>query len=438
MNTPLLLDRQLSRRTLLRVGAAGCLGFGLADVLRAESVHLASAAKARSLIFVWLGGGPATIDMWDPKPEAEKEVRGEFSTINTSIAGVRFSEHMQATARVLNTCTLIRSMKHNIPDHVPGGQYVMTGNKPSQNTQYPSLGSVISRLLPASAGIPTYFSLGQAINSGAGYLGAQHDPFQIELPRLGEKVSLDGVVVPDNLTLKQLQQRQELRSAFDQSFVEAHAGSELVPTLSEFQQQAFDILSSNRIRRAFDLSEEATTTHAAYGESRIGQATLTARRLIEAGARFVTVGTDGWDTHVGNFASLRQMLPPLDRALSALIEDLRQRGMLSETIVVCGGEFGRTPVINGSAGRDHWSSCFSYLLSGAGFEAGQVIGETDSRGLEPITDPCSPDDLAATLLTQFGIEPQTQVQTTTGRPMKLIEHGQALRAINEPKGASPG
>ena len=419
----------VSRRAILRVGASGLMGLSLADILRAESQADASLAKARAVIFMWLGGGPATIDMWDPKPDASKEIRGEFTTIGTSIAGVRFSEHMQATARLLKDCTLIRSMTHKIPDHTPGGQYVMTGNMPNQNAVHPSLGSLVSRLVPASAGLPTYFCLGQATSSDAGFLGAQHDPFRIQLPRPREQVALDGVVLPASVTNEQLQRRRELRSSFDRAFIESRRGLDIVPTLSEFQQQAFDVLSSNRVRRAFDLADEAATTREAYGESSFGHAALTARRLVEAGARFVTIGTEGWDTHSGNFATLRQLLPPLDRAVAALIEDLKQRGMLDSTIVACGGEFGRTPAINAAAGRDHWSNCFSFLLAGGDFRAGCIVGETDRQGMEPTRDACSPDDLAATILSQFGFAPQTQVQMTTGRPMAIFPQGKVLKTL---------
>ncbi len=415
-----------SRRAFLQVGLGGVLGLSLADMLQAESHAVVTSAPAHSAIFIWLGGGPATIDMWDPKPEAAKEVRGEFSTIGTSVPGVRFSEHMPATARVLKDCTLIRSLSHHIPDHGPGGQYLMTGNKPSQNAVHPSLGSLVSRLLPASTGVPAYFCLGQATSSNAGFLGAQHDPFQLKLPQPQETISLDGLVLPSSLSLEKLQQRQQLRSAFDRAFLERRGSADIVPTLSDFQQRAFDILSTNRIRRAFELADEAATIRDAYGETTFGCATLTARRLIEAGARFVTVGTDGWDTHAGNFATLRQLLPPVDRAVAALIEDLQQRGMLESTLVVCGGEFGRTPIINRTAGRDHWSNCFSYLLAGGGIRGGCIYGESDPQGMEPVADACSPDDLAATLLNQFGYEPQTQVHMTTGRPISMFQHGRVL------------
>lgn len=420
--------RAVSRRGFLHVGSAGLLGLSLADILRAEQQN-SDSARARSVILLWLDGGPATIDMWDPKPEAMQRIRGEFSTIQTAVPGEHFSQHMQQTAQILDRCTLIRSLNHNIPDHVPGTQYVMTGNKPNSNTEHPSIGSLASSLLSSSAGMPAYFSLGEVYSSGAGFLGAQHDPFRIQLPQPSADISLDGVVLPAGVSDTQLRQRHRLRNAFDRSFTEVRRRVDVVPTLSEFQQQAFDILASNRIGRAFDTSSEPDSLRTLYGESQAGRSALIARRLIEAGARFVTVSIGGWDTHSDNFATLRQQLPPLDRALAGLIVDLQQRGMLDETLVVCGGEFGRTPEINKDSGRDHWSRAMSYLLAGGGFQSGLVYGATDARGFDPTRNACSPDDLSATILAQLGFGPQHKVYTTSGRPIAMFEHGQILQEI---------
>lgn len=418
-----------SRRGFLKVGSAGLFGLSLADILRAEAELPPNAARASSVILVWLDGGPATIDMWDPKPDAPDEVRGEFSTIHTALPGERFSELMQQTARILDRCTLVRSLHHNIPDHVPGSQYVMTGNKPNPNTEHPSVGSLVASLLPPAAGMPAYFCLGEAASSGAGFLGAQYDPFRIELPQPPATVSLEGVVLPQGMSRAQLLQRHQLRKVFDASFIETRERVDIVPTLSDFQRQAFDILSSNRIGRAFELSSEPASLRQLYGESEAGRSAMIARRLIEAGARFVTLGIGGWDTHADNFTTLRQQLPPLDRALAGLILDLQQRGMLDETIVVCGGEFGRTPVINNMAGRDHWSRAISYMLAGGDFQPGLVYGATDHRGFDPVVGACSPDDLSATILSQLGFPAQHKISTTSGRPIAMFESGKVIDKI---------
>lgn len=424
-----LVGRTCSRRGFLNVGFSGLLGLGLADFLRAESQLPLYRARAKSMIFVWLGGGPSTIDMWDPKPDAPSEVRGEFRSIATSVPGIQFSEHMRHTAKVLDHCTVVRSLHHNAPDHVPGSQYLLTGNKPNASLEFPSVGSALASLLPPSVGMPPYFCLGDVANSGAGFLGAQHDPFRMAVGSRPDPTAMHGVVLPDSMSGGNLERRQRLREVFDAGFVHSHHDANIVSTLSDFQQQAYGILSSDRIGKAFDLEQESDAVRQDYGESEVGRSTLVARRLIEAGARFVTVSTTGWDSHSDNFRTLRGLLPPLDQALATLVVDLRQRGMLDETLVVCGGEFGRTPQVNRSAGRDHWSRAMSYLLAGGGMKAGFVHGSTDTHGFDPISDACSPDDLAATLLSQFGFPPEFTLHTASGRPVKLFEHGQVIEGI---------
>ncbi|KAA5539453.1 DUF1501 domain-containing protein [Roseiconus nitratireducens] len=423
------IQHAIARRQFVTVGAAGTIGLGLADLLQAEAEQDRADSPAKSIIFVWLAGGPATLDMWDPKPQASEEIRGEFESIATAVPGVHFGELMSQTAKIADRCTLVRSLHHNIPDHVPGSQYVMTGNPPNPALEYPSIGSLSASLLPASAGMPAYFCLGDAASSGGGFLGAAHDPFRVAIPSQPAPLSLDGLSRPESLTEARLHHRRQLRDVFEASFVDSRRQIDVVPTLTEFQQQAFEILSSNRIGQAFDLSTETDAVRERYGRSEAGRSTLTARRLIEAGARFVTVGIGGWDTHSDHFPIMRRQLPPLDQALHALIQDLAERGMLEETLVVCGGEFGRTPKINAGAGRDHWSRAMTYLLAGGGLSPGAVLGETDPRGFAPIRDACSPDDLSATILSQLGFSPSHQVQTTAGRPIEMFINGTVLTQI---------
>jgi hypothetical protein len=414
-----------SRRRFLQIGASGLLGIGLADLLRAESNTPAHPPRAKNMILVWLGGGPATIDIWDPKPDAASEIRGEFKSIPTALAGIHFSEHMPRTAEILDRCLLVRSLHHNIPDHVPGAQYLMTGNKPSASLEHPSIGAIAAHLLPASSGMPPYFTLGEAANSGAGFLGAAYDPFRI-VSSLAASNDLNGVTLPECMTKERLDERRRFRDAFNAHFLGRRAEVDLVPTLSKFQQDAYDILASNRIAKAFDLSAEPESIRKLYPQGKLGNGALMARRLIEAGARFVTVGSDEWDTHVSNFATLRRLLPELDQALAGLIIDLDKRGMLEETLVVCGGEFGRTPIVNANAGRDHWSRSMTVFAAGGGLKRGCVYGSTDSRGCDPHEDACSPDDWAATLLAQFGFPAHHPLHTTSGRPVKLFKEGATL------------
>ena len=422
-----------SRRRFLQIGSSGLLGLGLADLLHAESTLPVHTPRATGMILIWLGGGPATIDMWDPKPDAEVAIRGEFKSIPTALPSVRFSEHMPRTAEILNRCVLVRSLHHNIPDHDPGTQYVMTGNKPSATLEYPSIGSLSASLLSSSAGMPPYFTIGEAANVGAGFLGAAYDPFRVTSNKANVAVDLNGVVLPAGLTRNRLDARRQMRALVDAQFLARHAGADLVPTLSKFQQDAYEILQSNRIGSAFDLASEPASIHKLYAESEfggdLGRNMLVARRLIEAGSRFVTIGTNDGDTHVNNFTALRLLLPRLDRAMSALIVDLDQRGMLDETLVVCGGEFGRTPIVNVNAGRDHWSRSMTFFMCGGGLKQGYVHGNTDPRGHDPVEAPCSPDDLGATLLTLLGFPANHQVPTTDGRPVELFKSGSAIADV---------
>jgi hypothetical protein len=381
------------------------------------------------MILIWLGGGPATIDMWDPKPEAPREIRGEFGTIATALSGIWFGEHMVRTAAALDRCALVRSLHHNVPDHEPGAQYVMTGNKPNASLDHPSVGSLAARLLPSLAGMPTYFSLGEAANVGAGFLGAAYEPFRVAAGHSRQLHDLDGVVLPQEMTRQQLAARCRYLNLLNDGFVRRHAEVDLMPTLSEFQQKAYEILASNRIGSAFDLSTEPNTIRNMYGTASVGQNSLIARRLIEAGARFVTVGTTGWDTHTGNFAALRNLLPPLDQAFAGLVIDLEQRGLLAETLVVCGGEFGRTPLVNQAGGRDHWSRTISFLMAGGGLKRGYVHGSSDPKGIDANDRDCTPDDLAATLLSLLGFPAEYKLQTTSGRPVAMFQNGRPIEAL---------
>ncbi|MES1212987.1 MAG: DUF1501 domain-containing protein [Singulisphaera sp.] len=418
-----------SRRTLLHIGCSGFLGLSLADLLRALANPTEALARAQGVILIWLGGGPATIDMWDPKPDAPPEIRGDFTMIDTAIPGIPFTSLVPRTAKVVDRGVLVRSLHHNVPDHVPGAQYLMTGNKPSAAVEHPSLGSLAAKLRPTTAGMPPYFTIGEAANSGAGFLGAAYDPFRFRKAAGNSAQDLNGVVLPASMNREQFERRRHMQDAFNTAFVARQKDSDIVPTLAKFQQDSHDILTSNRIGHAFDLANESPATSERYGTSEIGRGALVARRLIEAGTRFVTVGTEGWDTHTGNFASLRSLLPPLDQALAGLIEDLDERGLLTSTLVLCGGEFGRTPLVNKAVGRDHWSQAMTWFLAGGGLKRGCVYGSTDARGFDPLEAPCSPDDLAATALHLLGFSPDERVHTTAGRPIKLFQHGTVLNDV---------
>jgi Protein of unknown function (DUF1501) len=421
------------RRDFLRVGAAGLLGLALPVALRAKTIAQGTAASkkvATGVIQIWLSGGPSTIDMWDPKPEAVEEIRGEFRSIDTSAPGVSISEHMPRLAKVMDRCALVRSLGHTISAHGPGTTYMATGNRPSPAIDYPSMGSLAAKILPPRPGLPPYVTFGSlgdgASAVGTGYTGPTCGPFEVEGDPNRGNLRAQGVSLPDGFSLRDLEAREKLLARFDGG-LRALEKTDAMKGLDGFHRQALEILRSDRVRSALDLSREASSIRDDYGRTPLGQGALAARRLIEAGARFVTLGVGGWDTHSDNFRTLRgRLLPPLDQALSALIRDLESRGLLDETIVVCAGEFGRTPRVNTSGGRDHWSRSMTALLAGGGILGGSVFGATDARGFAPSTDPCSPDDLAATMFHRLGFGPRYEVATASGRPIAIFRKGRVL------------
>ncbi len=439
MSSPLLRDcEQFHRRDFLRLGGAAVLGLSLADLLRAEAKMkqepTAPKAAAHSVILVWLAGGPSTIDMWDLKPDAPDTIRGEFKPIPTSVPGLMISEHLPKMAGEMRHATLVRSIHHSIPAHGPGTLYMTTGNRPTPALNYPSLGSLAAKLLKTPVGVPPYVtfnSLRAGTAGGAGFLGTAFNPFEVEgASGRGGQMRVRGVALPPGFALKDLEDRNQLLAEYDAYFKGIDQSSDIVQGLDQFQQQALDILRSDRTKKAFDLAAEPESVRSAYGQDPLGQSALAARRLVEAGVRFVSIGTGGWDTHQTNFPRLKDRnLPQLDKVLAALIHDLAERGLLDKTIVYCVGEFGRTPNINRNAGRDHWARSMSVLLAGGGFKRGFVYGSTDEHGRAPETDPCSPDDVSATIFQQLGLDPHMELQTGTGRPIQLFRESKPIAAL---------
>lgn len=435
------------RRDFLQIGSAGVLGLSLPAVLAAEaqaktkSDLTRSAPKAKSVILVWLAGGPATIDMWDNKPEAPEGIRGEFKSIATSVPGVQFAETLPQMAKVADKVTVVRSLYHTIPSHGPATVFMTTGNKPTAALQYPSMGSLTAKLLPAETGIPPYVTFldlrnGQA--GGAGYLGTGYNPFTIEGggggrgkgDDAGAAFRLRGISLPSGFSLDDLSKRDRLLNTFDGAFREIDKSNDLVDGLDTFHKQALEILRSDKTKKAFNLNEESSKLRERYGSSQIGPAALAARRLVQAGVRFVTLGFGSWDTHRDTFNSHKnRLIPPLDQTLSALIEDLEEQGMLDETIVMCAGEFGRTPKINKNGGRDHWARSMACVLAGGGFARGYAHGTTDASGMAPASEPVTPDDIGATIFSQLGINPMHELQTPTGRPIQLFREGKLVEKI---------
>jgi hypothetical protein len=426
------------RRDFLALGSAGLVGLTLPDYLRWSARADTTAVKkaqAKSVIMVWLAGGPASIDMWDLKPDAPETIRGEFKPIPTAVPGIQISEHLPKMAQAVRHCTIIRSLAHSIPAHGPGTVYMTTGNKPTPALNYPALGSVAAKLLTTPVGVPPFVSFTN-LRGGtaglAGYLGTAYNPFEVEGAAGGRNAQLRvrGISLPPNFALADLEKRNKLLDDLDGKFKHLDQSSDLVAGMDKFQQQAIDILRSDRTKKAFDLSLESEATRNRFGQNPFGQSALAARRLVEAGVRFVTIGTGGWDTHQNNFRTLKdQRLPQLDVTLAALVDDLAERGLLESTIVVCAGEFGRTPNVNKNAGRDHWARSMAAVVAGGGFARGLVYGATDSDGKAPAADACSPDDLAATIFHCLGIDPHAELPTGNGRKVQLFREGKVLTKV---------
>ncbi len=428
------------RRDFLKIGVAGAFGLSLPQLLQLEAQAArkadgGSSRRSNAVILIWLAGGPATIDMWDLKPEAPEGIRGEFKQIPTSAPGVKISEHLPKMAKVADKVTIVRSLAHTIPSHGTATVWMTTGNKPTPALQYPALGSIASKLLPATAGVPPFVSFGELRGGEAGtsgYLGTAYNPFIVDGANGGKggQLRVRGIQLPSGFTLSELENRDKLRDIFDNTFKQVDKSADVVQGFDAFHRQALEILRSDKTKKAFDLTQESATTRTRYGTTGFATGVLAARRLVEAGVRFVTVTLGGWDTHGKNFDALKtRLLPQVDQTLSALISDLSERGLLDTTTVYCAGEFGRTPKVNKNAGRDHWAKSMAVVLAGGGFKRGYAHGTTDSNGMQPATEACTPDDIASTLFHCLGIDPKTELMTPSNRPMQLFREGRVIEKI---------
>ena len=433
-----------SRRDLLKVGLLSAWGLGLDDLFRLRAQAASGEApptggKARACILVWLAGGPSHIDTWDPKPDAPAEYRGEFKPIDTALPGVRISEVLPGLARLLDKLTLIRSVTSPEGDHDRASHHLLTGYRPSPALVYPSYGSAVARARGAdaeSAGtLPPYVAVPDApAFSSSGYLTPAFDPFTVGGDPNQPGFRVRDLTPPDRLTLDRLRRRRDMVRTLDRFAVDV-ADTPLTTSRDRFVGQAYDLLTSGAAQKAFQIDQEPAAVRERYGRNPLGQACLLARRLVERGVAFVTVndrvtGPVGWDTHIGNFPAIKSTLaPPLDQGVAALLGDLAARGLLESTLVVVMGEFGRTPKVNPNAGRDHHGRANSVVLAGGGLPGGLVLGRTDARAEAPADRPVTPADLAATIYTALGINPNTQFQTPDGQPIRLVDKGQALHEV---------
>lgn len=431
----------LNRRRLLQVGAAA--GLSLAQL---EQAHAAGNRRPtiRSCILIFYYGGPSHLDTWDMKPDAPAEIRGEFRPVETRAPGIRISEHLPHTARVMHHVAVVRSMHHPMRNHNSAAVEALCGRTPlggdlellaDTSLSFPCYGSVLSWLDPQSANALPHVALPHVMNNvvrlpgqTAGFLGTRFEPYQVESDPNDPHFNPGQLSLPAGLSAARMAHRETLLGLVDRQ-LDRTERLQRADLLTIPYARAFALLQSDRVRRAFDLSAEPEPLRERYGRNKHGQSVLLARRLTEAGARLVTVfdgvynGQDAnWDSHAAVFARHRDhLLPPADRAFAALVEDLDQRGLLDETLVVAMGEFGRTPKINSSGGRDHWPDCYSFLLAGGGVRGGTVYGSSDAEGAYPATDPVRPGDLAATLFWRFGLDWKKEMRDGLERPYPAAE-----------------
>lgn len=417
-----------TRRSFVQAGTLGA-ALPLSRLLRAAD-ESPQADLGRSGILVFLGGGPAHQDTFDLKPQAPAEYRGQFSPVATSVPGIEICEHLPRLATRADRCALIRGLTHSLADHGLGTRYMLTGNLPTPVLDYPLLGSLASYELPAPPDLPSFVSIDRPVE-GPGYLGPAWGPLSTgEKPRYGQPFRVRGITLDGTLTVDTFNARQSLLRDLDSTFRDLESKDALLQGMNQFQKRAWQMISSQRSRRAFDLASEPESEMDRFGRHEFGQSLLLAARLVEAGVRFVTVLLEGWDTHQDNFNTLaRQLLPQLDQGLAGLLDRLRDRGLLSTTSVLTVGEFGRTPKINSNAGRDHWAQAACALFAGAGFRPGQVIGQTDARAEGPETQGFSPDDLAASFLAGIGLNPQKEYDSGAGRPITAIRDGNIIPGL---------
>lgn len=424
----------LRRRDVLRAGALGVGGLTLGGFLRAAGAgQVRKDAPAQAAIFIELPGGPSHIDTFDLKPNAPEEIRGTFKPIATNVPGVQISEHLPKLANCADKFAILRGVSHTLAAHQLGQEYINTGSRPLASLEYPSYGSVLARQRPTDDDMPAHVAIPRA-SQGPGFLGIRYAPLATNsTPQFGRPYTVRGVSLSGGVTVEQVQRRQNLLQQLDQRLAGLQSSSQLVEGLDQFGEQAYSMITSSRARQAFDIGQEPESFSKQFGEDPFGQSCLLALRLVESGVRFVTVQLGGWDTHQDNFTKLKdQQLPKLDAGLSGLFTGLEQRGLLASTAVMVSGEFGRTPKINqrsAEGGRDHYPRCMFMLMAGGGVRGGQVVGESDATASGPANEAITPDDVAASLYHNLGIDHTMEFETETGRPIILVRDGHVIEPL---------
>ncbi len=440
------------RRSFVKAGMLGATGLGLADLFRSEalaSTTTATAKRPTSVIILWMRGGPAHQDTWDPKPDAAVEYRGEFGTIPSTVPGVRLCDLLPMSAKMMHKWSMVRSLHHHEAGHSAGDQICFTGYNsgpsPDENI-HPSCGSIVSKQLGHTVPhMPAYVMIPRMLpGAGSAYLGVAHRPFetQADPANMAVPFKVPNFSLPAGITMERVGDRKGLLGSFDAVRRDIDATGQY-EAMDRYQKKAWDVVTSAAAREAFDLDKEPMSIRERYGImpafdpgalNRCGcpawsQRILLARRLVEAGVRLVTVDLRWWDTHVKGFESLKLgFLDRWDRAYTALIEDLESRGLLESTLVLAWGEFGRTPRVNNDAGRDHYPGVFSAALAGGGIKGGTVVGESDEKAAFPKTNPKSPQDVLATVYHHLGIDTKTEY-FNNGRPIPVLPSGKVIEEL---------
>ncbi|MBX3415664.1 MAG: DUF1501 domain-containing protein [Pirellulales bacterium] len=463
----------ITRRHLLQAGGAGLLGLSLPKLLAAESVQPTRAARAKSVIFLMLFGGPSQLETFDLKPEAPEKIRGPFQPIDSRTPGLRICEHQPNLAQVSDKFCVIKTMSHSYNDHSGGGHYIQTGHRwqipigggfDSTPNDWPAMGSVVEYLaqqgtfgpggdLPSYVCVPNRLGgleqQGQYRRPGqyAGWLGRGYDPLNTDVRKKDDKdnpywrtcsdeeltFQIQGLVQQDALTIDRLDRRRSLLEQFDVGRRQIDE-EKSIRNWNQFQSRALGLVSSDKTRAALDIRREPDALRDKYGRHLYGQSCLMARRLVEAGVRFVTVHYDAvdgysWDSHLNSADVQHHLLPTFDQALAALLTDLDERGLLDETLVVALGEMGRTPQATGAWGRGHWSTLFPAVLAGAGIRGGSIYGETDRDAAYAMSPPTSPEDLAATIYHALGIPHELRLLDASDRPHPIVDGGTPVTSI---------
>ncbi len=425
-----------SRRDFLTVGAIAGAGLTLADFFRIQDARAAQKnydfieAKAKSVIHIYLPGGCAHQETWDPHPFAPIEYRGDLKPINTKIPGAQFSEFLTKTADVADKICVIRSMTHGEAAHERGTHNMFTGYRPSPALQYPSMGSVVSHEYGPRQNLPPYVCIPSQPNefAGTGYLSSSFAPFSLGSDPAQGGFKVRDLTLPNGVDDSRFARR---RSALDavNAYFHAKEKSDAIDAMDTFYDRAYSLISSKEAREAFNIDAEKGEVRDEYGRNDAGQRMLMAKRLVAAGVRFVSLTYGGWDMHNGIVNSMRRQLPTFDQAFATLIRDLDRSGLLDDTLVMVSSEFGRTPKINNNAGRDHWPKVFSVVLAGGGVKKGMVYGSSNSIASEPEDDPVGPGDLATTVYNQLGIVADKELMAPGNRPIEIVDGGRVIKEI---------